>query len=198
MPGLYVVLAVVFGLVPSALARAGSRVLIAGLVIFVALDAAGLAANLRLYPWTDVPVAGIAACGGTLLGRGMPPRFRPMALLLVALGALDTVQVFAAAMTHVPSATAQLYSMFVVSTPWADSGIGIFDLLVIAALGQHWRRRGRNPLVGVAPGLIGLLLTYPAVVFLPNSLPLIPFLLIGYLVTELLARLGPRRSHQPR
>jgi hypothetical protein len=192
---LYIVLAVVFGLLPWMFVRIKSWQLIVALAAAVLLDAAGLAAGLRLYPWTNLPVAAIATTGGILMGRAVPPRFRAMMLLLLALAILDTVQVVATA----PATTAQgqppagdYYLMFVVATSLANSAIGIGDLLVVAAMAEHWRRRGAGPVVAVAPGVAGLLITYPTILVLTRSLPLIPFLFVGFLLTQAAVALRSR------
>lgn len=187
MPGAYIVLAVVFGLLPWLLARVSSRQLIAALLASVLLDAAGLAAGAKLYPWTDIPVAAIAATGGVLAGRAVPPRFRPMALLLLVLAALDTVQILATATSPAAPAhrsAASYYLMFVVATSLGNSAIGIFDLLLIAAMAEHWRRRGAGRIVAAAPGCTGLLLAYLVIHVVPRNLPLVPFLLTGFLLTQ--------------
>jgi hypothetical protein len=192
---LYIVLAVVFGLLPWMFVRTKSWQLVVALAAAVLLDAAGLAAGLRLYPWTNLPVAAIATTGGILMGRAVQPRFRAMMLLLLALAILDTVQVVATA----PANTAQgqrpageYYLMFVVATSLANSAIGVGDLLVVAAMAEHWRRRGAGRVVAVAPGFAGLLITYPTILVLTRNLPLIPFLFVGFLLTQAAVALRSR------
>jgi hypothetical protein len=200
VPGLYVVLAVVFGLLPWVFVRVRAWQLAAALVVPVVFDTVGLATGLNLYPWTDLAVAAIAAGGGILVGRAVSPRFRSMMLLLLVLAILDTAQIVAAAPSsagHGQRAAGQYYVMFVVATSLANSAIGIFDLLVITAMAEHWRRRGAGPVIAVAPGLVGLLITYPAVAILPSTLPLIPFLFLGFVLTEGAATLWTRARRAP-
>jgi hypothetical protein len=195
MPGLYLVLAIVFGLLPWVLVRIRGWQLAVALVVPIVFEAAGLAAGLSLYPWTNLAVAAIAAGGGVSVGRAVPPRFRSMMLLLLVLATLDTVQILAtaSASTGQGQRPAWEYSvMFVVATSLASSAIGIVDLLVVTAMAEHWRRRGAAPVIAVAPGLVGLLITYPAAVLLPGSLPLIPFLFVGFVVTQAAVALRSR------
>jgi hypothetical protein len=197
VPGSYLILAVVFGLVPWLLARVRARPLVAVLAVAVLLDVAGLIAGLRLYPWTDLLVAAIAAAGGVLVGRAVPARFRPMALLMLVLAVLDAVQVIVGS-TSAGSAPSQrpafqYYVMLVIATPLATSAIGIFDLLLVTAMAEHWRRRGAGVLLAISPGVLGLLLTYPAALVLPRNLPLIPFLFAGFLLTQAAVTLRARQ-----
>jgi hypothetical protein len=197
---LYIVLAVVFGLLPWVFVRVRSWQLAVALVVPIVFGAVGLAAGLNLYPWTDLAVAAIAAGGGILVGRAVPPRFRSMMLLLLVLAILDTAQILAAAPSsagHDQRPAGQYYVMFVVATSLANNAIGIFDLLVITAMAEHWRRREAGPVIAVAPGLVGLLITYPAVVLLPRTLPLIPFLLLGFVLTQAAVTLRARARRNP-
>ncbi len=195
VPGLYIVVAVAFGLLPWIFVRVKTWQIVIALAVAVLLDAAGLAAGLRLYPWTNLPVAAIATAGGIMMGRAVPPRFRAMMLLLLALAVLDTVQVIGTApATTAPSQrpAGEYYLMFVVATSLANSAIGIGDLLVIAAMAEHWRRREAGPVVAIAPGIAGLLITYPTILVIPGNLPLIPFLLVGFLLTQAAVALRSR------
>jgi len=65
----YLILALCFSAVPWAPRRAGWVLLAAGLGTSVVAIAAGIVAEARLYPLTDLLVAALAVCGGVLLGR---------------------------------------------------------------------------------------------------------------------------------
>jgi hypothetical protein len=190
-------LAVVFGLLPWVSVQVRSWQLAVALAVLVLLGSAGLAAGLRLYPWTNLLVAAVAASGGILVGRAVPSRFRAMALLLLVLALLDTVQVVGTATAtgaQGQRSVGEYYVMFVVVTSLASSAIGIADLLVVAAMAEHWRRRGAGPAVMVLPGVTGLLITYPVTLVLRGSLPLVPFLFVGFLLTQAGIALRSRAS----
>jgi hypothetical protein len=164
--------------------------------------AAGAALGLALYPWTDLPVLGFAVAGGVLVGRRLPPRPMPMLVLLAVLAALDAIQIVAPGPGPSPGATGgaapawYFYGMLVIDTAWSHTGVGIFDVLVIAALVEHARRRGLPLPVGAAPGVLAFVATDVALLVLgPLNLPLIPFLLAGWLATGLAVRIS--RSRRP-
>jgi hypothetical protein len=173
------------------------RPLAAVLAGSVAALAAGAALGLALYPWTDLPVLGFAVAGGVLVSRRLPPRPVPMLVLLVALAALDAIQIVAQGPGPGPRATGgtapawYFYVMLVIDTAGFHTAVGIFDVLVIAAIVEHARRRGLPFAVGAAPGAIAFVAADVAVVILgPLNLPLIPFLLSGWLATELTLRIA--------
>jgi hypothetical protein len=162
--------------------------------------AAGAGLGLALYPLTDVPVLGFALAAGLLVGRVVPPGPLPVFVLLVTLAALDSMQVvFAGGGTAGGSSGSEpawfYYGMFVAGLPWGRIEIGIFDLLIVAALAEHGRARALPVAAAVLPGVVGLLIA-DAVVFAahPGNLPLVPFLLAGWLAVEAGLRLASRRS----
>ena len=191
MPGLYLVLAIAFGAAPWALRRVSGRPAAAVTLIGAAALVGGGALGLRLYPWSDLPLAVVAVGGGLLLGRAVPARRAPLVLLLVALAALDAGQLlYAPTQGAGASGTTSepawwWWTMFVVNTPWHESAIGMFDLLLVATLAEHARRRGLGLVTAIAPGFIGLALADLASGLTGGmGLPLIPFLLGGWLLTE--------------
>lgn len=159
--------------------------------------AVGAASGLDLHPGTDAPVAVFALTGGCLLGRLVPARARPMLALLVLLAALDAVQLVAPGPASGPaSPTAHpawyWYGMFALDGPWGHTVLGVFDLLLVAALATHAERRGLPLLVAAAPGVLAFVLA-DVMVFAAGAgnLPLVPFLLGGWLLSEAALRLGP-------
>ena len=172
---------------PLAVVLAGSAVALA----------AGAVLGLALYPWTDLPVLGFAIAGGILVGRRLPPRPMPMLVLLAVLAMLDAIQIFVLGSGAGPEATGgaapawYFYGMLVIDTAWSHTGVGIFDILVIAAMVEHARRRGLPFAVGVAPGVLAFVAADVAVlVFGSLNLPLVPFLLGGWLATGLGVRIA--------
>lgn len=191
MPGLYLVLAIAFGAAPWALRRASWRpVLVVTLVATAALVGGG-ALGLRVYPWSDLPVAVVAVGGGLLLGRAVPAQRSALALLLVVLAALDAGQLLFAPGPGTGAGGTMSepgwwwWTMFVVNTPWHESAIGMFDLLLVATLAEHARRRGLRLIAALAPGFVGLALADLASALSGGiGLPVVPFLLGGWLITE--------------
>jgi hypothetical protein len=164
--------------------------------------AVGAGLGLMLYPLTDVPVLGFAVATGLLVGRAVPPKPLPMLIFLVALAALDSIQIlFAGGGTSAVSGSSGgepawfYYGMFVVGLPWGRAEIGMFDLLLVAALARHGRARGLPVAAAALPGAVGLLIADAVVVATrPGNLPLLPFLLAGWLAVEAGLRLTSRRS----
>jgi hypothetical protein len=157
----------------------------------------GAVLGLALYPWTDLPVLGFAVAGGVLAGRRLPPRPMSMLVLLAVLAVLDAIQIVALGSGAGPEATGGAapawysYGMLVIDTPWTHSGVGIIDVLVIAAMVEHARRRGLPFAVGAAPGMLGFVAADVAfAAFGSLDLPLIPFLLAGWLAMELAVRIA--------
>jgi hypothetical protein len=191
MPGLYFVLAVTFGAAPWALRRVSWRPAVAVTLIAAAALVGGGALGLRLYPWSDLPVAVGAVGGGLLLGRAVPAKRAPLAVLLVVAAALDTSQLlFASGSGAGTGGTTSepawwWWTMFVVDGPWQRSAIGMFDLLLIGTLAEHARQRSLGLVAALAPGLIGVALADLASGLTSGmGLPLIPFLFAGWLITE--------------
>ena len=124
-----------------------------------------------------------------LLGRAIRPRFWPFFVLLLALSALDTAQQLvpsSAASTESARPPGYFYAMFVVQIGGARSAIGIFDLLLAAAIGEHGRRRSQPPWRAVLPAPLGLLLVEIInAIRSVGSVPLFPFLTLGWLVCQI-------------
>ena len=108
-----------------------------------------------------------------------------MAVLLAILASLDTVQVFVTGPEAAPPPAFCLWTMFVLAMRFGSSAIAFGDLIVIAAIGEHWRRRGGSLAWSVLPGVVGLGLVdaFSALVY-GGNLPLLPFVMAGWLVVE--------------
>ena len=158
----------------------------AGLVLGIL----GIVFSVGWYPWTDLLVLLVAVSAGLLLGRALPAKLWPFLLLLLVLSILDVVQIVltsgspspASPSTGTSTPAAQLYGNFLLHLPWGRYNIGIFDLLLLTAIGEYWRRRGSTLLVALAPGVIGFILAFGFGQFIyAGALPLIPFITIGWL-----------------
>jgi hypothetical protein len=175
-----------------------------GLGLGIALAVVGIVFGLAFYPWTDLVVLLVAVTGGLLLGRIIPPRFRPWLIMLLVLSVLDILQIALTAGSSPPGSGGQaptgsdplLLGNFLLVLPWGRFNLGIFDLLLVTALAEYWRRRGGSYLLAVVPGLLGLFLLPPIVLLVTavGNLPLIPFLTAGWLGSEGLHRYLGRQA----
>src|SRR2546429_2687614 len=91
---LFVSLAVAVGcaVLPWAAVRVPTRWVAIAAPPALALIAVGTVFGLPFYPYSDVVVLGFGVLAGLVLGRVMPPRFRPFLVLLLILSALDVAQ----------------------------------------------------------------------------------------------------------
>jgi len=158
----------------------------AGLVLGIL----GIVFSLAWYPWTDLLVLLVAVSAGLLLSRAIPTKLWPFLLLLLVLSILDVIQIVLTSGPPSPGSqsagtstpAAQLYGNFLLHLPWGRYNIGIFDLMLLTAMGEYWRRRGSTLLVALAPGVIGFILALGFGQFIyAGALPLIPFISIGWL-----------------
>jgi hypothetical protein len=156
----------------------------------------------HLYPWTNLLVLLVGIAAGVLLGRSLPERITPFAVVLLVLSALDMTQIALAG--HGSSSQSagvipppgQLAGNFFLLLPWGRFNIGIFDIFLFAAIAEHCRRRGFTFLFTLLPSLIGLVFAYAFLQFFYHGpLPLIPFLTAGWLAVVAFTRYhtsGPR------
>jgi hypothetical protein len=178
--------------------RIGTRPLAALLVLSAAAWLLGAALSFRGYPLVSILDVVFAASLGLVVGRVVPARARPFLILLLILSVLDVLQVglsthFRETAQNPNLAAGQFYSTVIVKLPLGNYQVGPFDLALVAAIGEHWARRGaglRVPLAGVAGGTA---LAYAVLLSGPVTLPLIPFFLIGWAGSEAWYRRGPAR-----
>ena len=195
MPGAYLVLALVLGAAPRILSRVPHWTLIALAALTLLTGVAGIVLELRPYPFTDVVVATFCLAAGTAVGRAVPPRRRPMAILLAILATLDIIQVLTTGPEATSPAAFRLWTMFLLATPLGSSAIAFGDLAVVAMIGEHWRRRDGNLAWSVLPGVVGLALAdaFSLLVYHGN-LPLLPCVMAGWLLVEAAALVAARRK----
>jgi len=192
--------------------RAGRRALSAIGALALAVMVIGAIVGLALYPLSDAIVLAFVLPGGFLLGRALPPRFRPFLVFLVILSALDLVQVaLTSGPAPGPSAPSTglnphlIWVNFRIGLPGGHFNIGFVDLLLITAMGEHFRRRDRSVAIGLLPGVFGIVLAElvadlvgnnPTFALATLSQALIPYLTVGYLLANALAvnPLGARRA----
>ena len=167
----------------------------------LAFMVAGVVFGLPLYPFSDVVVLGFGVLAGIVLGRAMPPRFRPFLVLLLILSVLDLAQNIVFSGPSAPTSTAStapdphlIWLNFRIPLSSGHFNIGFADLILIAAVSEQLRRRDVRLQLAVLPGVIGLGLGEAVAASLPESPPtlvsalaasVIPFLTAGYALTEL-------------
>jgi hypothetical protein len=202
-------LALACAAVPWLALRLRGRLLAVGLVVGILLAILGAVLSVAPYPWSNLVVLLTALTGGLLLGRGLPPRFRPFLVVLLILSALDAVNIaLSGGLTPLPttppahpaaaSSGPLPYFNFFLLLPGGHYLVGIFDLLVITAAAEHWRRRGASYLIALLPGVVGFLLAYGAVWLTQRgSWPLIPFFTAGWLASEGVYRSLSWRAETP-
>jgi hypothetical protein len=186
-------------LLARSLVKVASRPLTIVLGASAALLGAGAFLALALYPWTDLPVLGFALAGGVLVGRRLPPRSMPMLELLGVLATLDAIQTLVAGSGSGPPVTSgttpasYYYGMLVLKTPWFRAAVGVIDMLLIAAIVVHSQRRGLPFVAAAAPGVLAFIAADLLVLVVgPINLPLVPFLLLGWLATDVALRMASR------
>jgi hypothetical protein len=168
--------------------RLSSGVLALGLVFGLTLSVLGVALSVAPYPWTDLIVLVVALCGGLALGRVLPTAFLPIFLVLALGSVLDMLLVILQVGTA-PVGPIPMWLRYVdvsLSLPGWRFEIGGADLLLVAAMAEHWRRRTSSLPLALAPVVVGLAVLaapFELLVQLAN-LPLVPFLTAGLLASE--------------
>jgi hypothetical protein len=172
--------------------------LVASFIIGITVAIAGVLFAFIPFPWTDMIVLVVALSGGVLLGRAIPKRFVPMLLLLLVFSALDIAQIILTSGGSSSNSTSistspSLYANFLIPPPVGRFNLGIFDILFITAIAEHWRRRRNSIIIAEIPGLACFAIAdlFVAITSIGN-LPLIPFSTIGWLISETFARLLSR------
>ncbi|SRR5712692_2972451 len=168
----------------------------------LAVVVAGAVFGLAFYPVSDVVVLGFSVLAGIVLGRVMPPRFRPFLVLLLILSVLDAAQnaVFSGpspgtSTTSTATRDAHLiWFNFRIPFEGGHFNIGFADVVLIAAISEQLRRRNVRLQLAALPGVIGLGLGEAVAASLPAAPPalvsaltqsVIPFLTAGYALIEL-------------
>jgi hypothetical protein len=198
---LSLLLALTCAAVPWLARRLRAWPLVGGLLVGIVVSFLGVALSLPLYPWSNLVVLLMALTAGLLLGRGVPPNFWPFLIVLVILSVLDAAQialtgglvpVSASSSSAHPAGAASgplLYLNVLLPLPAGHYLLGIFDLLVLTAVAEHWRRRGGTYPLASLPGVLGFLLASGAVwVTQLGGWPLLPFLTAGWLCSEAASR----------
>jgi len=186
---------------PWAAARIPTRWIAVAAAPLLALIVAGVIFGLPFYPFSDLVVLGFSIPAGVVVGRAVPPRFRPFLVLLLILSALDLAQnIVFAGPTPTPSTASSstdphlIWLNLRIPLSPGHVNLGFADLVLIAAVSEHLRRRDVRLQLGVLPGVIGLGLGEAVAASVPSSPPalvsavaasVIPFLTAGYALTEL-------------
>lgn len=186
MPGFSFFATLLAGLGAWWVRDASRRALLLGSIVGVVLVVLGQAFDLRML--TVVGILGASVTVGSGLGQAFPPRSRPVLLALIALAVLDLAWIASGGggsgegwLNDVANLTIELGGR--------SSSIGTLDLVIAAALAAHWATRGAASWLAVSPGLVGMVFSnvFVAVTGATN-LALVPFLLVGWLISEALER----------
>lgn len=199
--GLSLALALVCTAIPWLARPLGGWPLAIGLGAGITLNLVGVALALPLYPWIDLVVLVAAWSGGLLLGRGMPPRFRPFLLLFLCLSVVDVLLTAGVSLSgpHTAVGSAPLrFGDFLLVLPWGRFETNLVDVLLLTALAEHWHRRASGYLIALLPGVLAFLLVGGFVLVTRLGIvPGIPFLTAGYVCTEGLYRYVSRHCAPP-
>ncbi len=149
-------------------------------------------------PWSNLSVLATSVALGVWIGRSVPPRFRPMATLLVTLALLDASQLFFAGGFGTGPADVWFHLTWT-RADGSPARLGIADLVVAAAIGEHLRRRGAGPARTTLTPVGGFVLA-DAFVYVTGvgSLVLLPFLTAAWLIGEAPTVVGRHQSVQRR
>lgn len=185
-----------FGLAPWLLAVVSTRAAAGALGAGLALAAVGSIIGGAPWAVSDLVVAVVALGGGVALGRVLSLKPRVMAIFLASCSIADIAQnAFIGGGPGAPAGSGaappawQAYAVLRIAVPGGHYDIGPLDLLLFTAIGEHWRRRRGSRVQSAGPGVAGMALV--DLVPFHGSLPLIPFVFVGWLATEWAAR----RSH---
>jgi hypothetical protein len=172
-----------------------------GLVVGITVGLIAVVRPLPLSLWTGLVVLVVAWGGGLLLGRWLPPHFRPFLLAFLCLSVLDvllTAGLSASSAARPPTSATSAplrFGDFLLVLPWGRFETNVVDVLLITALAEHWRRRGASYLIALLPSTLGFLLADGVVLVTRlGILPGIPFFTAGYVLTEGLYRSVSRHS----
>lgn len=166
--------------------------LIIRLVAGVTLSLVDAVLALPFSLWTNLVVLVVAWSGGVLLGRSVAARFRPFLLLFLCFSVVDVLL----ALGNYPQtphsgggSSPLLYADFILVLSEGRFAINVFDLLLLTALAEHWRRHGASYLIALLPGVLGFLLADGLIAITKlGILPGIPFFTLGYVLTQGLYR----------
>lgn len=167
-----------------------------GAVLAIGLGGAtaGTLAAVDGYPWSNLLVLAVAVAGGVLLGGAIPARARPMLLVLVVLAVLDAAQLLFVGGTGGKPSESWFY-LLVRGTEGNLFKLGVADLVLVVTMAVHGARRGLSFWPAILPGPVGLLVAfvYASLMRPSGGLVLVPFLLVGWVLVELLGQRGTKR-----
>ncbi|HZI77378.1 MAG TPA: hypothetical protein VFD73_25720, partial [Gemmatimonadales bacterium] len=166
------------------------------LVVGITANLLGVVLTLPLYPWLDLVVLVVAWSSGLLLGRSVAPSFRPFLLVFLCLSAADVLLTGGLSLSsshHAATAgsnsaggsTPLRFGDLLLLLPWGRFETNVVDVLLLAALAEHWRRRDATYLIALLPGAGGYILAVGFILVTGLGIvPGIPFFTAGYIVTE--------------
>ena len=193
MPGFSIFVTLLMGLGALSLRRSRSPFVGAVLAAGVVVTAGGVGADLGWLVGPGVVVAAVTL--GVLVGRAVPAKSQPMLLLLAVLSAADIIWI--ASSGDLSSEWLDRVLNFSVEIGASSSSIGTVDLILAAALSAHWLERDETILLSLTAAPLGMALANVYVGLSgAENLPLVPFITLGWLLTEITHRLTQNRRRR--
>ena len=191
MPGFSFFVTLLMGLGAWSVHRLSASLVMAGLAAGLVVSATGI--GIESTSLVAVGVAVGAVCLGVVVGRTVPYRSAPMALLLGLLSAIDIIWVASGGRLATDWVNEVLN--FSVQLGTGSSSIGTLDLLLASALSAHWSKRGASLALSVAAAPLGMVISNVYVAMSgADNLPLVPFIGLGWLITESLHRRSEKQQ----
>lgn len=193
VPGFSFFVTLLMGLGALSLRRARSPFVGVALAAGVVVTAVGLGADVGWLVDLGVVVAAVTL--GVLAGRTVPPKSQPMLLLLVVLSAADIIWI--ASGGELSSEWVDRVLNFSIDLGASSSSIGTIDLILAAALSAHWLERDETVLLSLTAAPLGMALANVYVGLSGSeNLPLVPFITLGWLLTEIAHDLSQNRRRR--
>ena len=181
MPGFSFLITLLMGLAAWSVRTRSGSVIAGGLLAGLVMTMTGLGVDAGWLLNLGLVVVTLSV--GVALGRTLPARSAPLAVLLGVLSAADIIWI--ASGGGLATGWLQDVANLSLHLGASSSSIGTLDLVLAAAIATHWLRRGTGVPLAVAAAPIGMAIAnvYVAATGAGN-VALVPFLSVGWLMTE--------------
>ena len=191
MPGFSLLATLFMGLGAWSFRKRTTAITTAGLAAGFVVTALGIGIGAK--PLVNLGVAGSALSVGVVIGRAVRYRSAPMAFLLGVLSVIDIVWI--ASGGEIANDWVNEVLNFSVQTGTSISSIGTLDLVLASAICAHWSKRGASMALSVAAAPMGMVISNVYVAMSgADNLPLVPFIGLGWLITESLHRRSEKQQ----